>query len=380
MTTRRRFLGQAATVLVAACSSPDQPQAPAPTPTPAPDSIVRGATGESIDEFLTGVVPDGASLTVLAARGGEIVYGKGFGLADREAGSAAGLDTAYDIGSVTKQFTAAGILRLEMAGELATTDPLTRFYDNLPDDKRDITLHHLLTHTAGLVEQLGDDYEATSRDDLLAGAARSALLRSPGTEYRYSNLGYSVLAAVIEQVSGTGYERYLAEQLFGPAGMAQTGYVLPEWNPEQVAMEYDRHGAAQGRPHEHPWDVDGPYWNLRGNGGILSTARDMFRWHLALEGSDVLSEAAKAKLFEPHVLEDNGETHYGYGWVIVSEGDERIAWHNGGNGWSFTDYLRSVDAGGLAVFWATGHVERAGSWQLEDLDLLSEIVNRLRDE
>jgi CubicO group peptidase (beta-lactamase class C family) len=375
-TTRRTFLrlvAGTATAAAAAC-------APEPRPAPpAPEATVRGDASASIDEFLAEAVPDGASLTVLAARNGEIVYGEGFGLADREAGFAAGLDTVYDIGSVTKQFTAAAILRLELAGALTVTDPITRFFDGVPEDKRGITLHQLLTHTAGLVEQLGDDYDALSRDDLLAGAAGSDLLWPPGSEYRYSNLGYSVLAAVIEEVSGTGYERYLAEELFGPAGMAQTGYVLPAWERERVAVEYDRRGAPQGRPNEHPWDADGPYWNLRGNGGILSTARDMFRWHLALDGTGVLSAEAKAKLFEPHVLEDNGETHYGYGWVIVSDGADRIAWHNGGNGWSFTDYLRSVEEGGLAVWWATSHVELAGEWHLEDLELPRKILNRLHD-
>ena len=81
-----------------------------------------------------------------------------------------------------------------------------------------------------------------------------------------------------------GYEEFLAEQLFEPAGMTQTGYVLPEWDPEDVAVEYDAQGRPQGRPYDHPWAADGPFWNLRGNGGMLSSARDMYRWQLALAG------------------------------------------------------------------------------------------------
>ena len=138
----------------------------------------------------------------------------------------------------------------------------------------------MLTHTSGLVDVLGGDYERQTRGSMLAGALESELQARPGAEYAYSNVGYSVLAAIVEKASGIGYEEFLAKHLFAPAGMTQTGYVLPDWEPGQVAVEYDRQGRPHGRPLDHPWASDGPYWNLRGNGGLLSTARDMFRWQL----------------------------------------------------------------------------------------------------
>jgi CubicO group peptidase (beta-lactamase class C family) len=153
---------------------------------------------------------------------------------------------------------------------------------------------------------------------MIAGAFASELRTRPGARYYYSNLGYSLLAAIIEKASGTGYEDYLAQELFAPAGMTQTGYVLPDWNPDAVAVEYDAQDRPQGRPDDHPWATDGPYWNLRGNGGLLSTAGDLGRWLLALEGDDVLDERAKADLFRPRVLEEpGGETRYAYGWVVA---------------------------------------------------------------
>ena len=83
-----------------------------------------------------------------------------------------------------------------------------------------------------------------------------------------------------------------------------------------MAVEYDANGEP-GKPYDHPWAADGPYWNLRGNGGLLSTARDMFRWHLALQGDEVLPQEAKHQLFEPYVSEGAGaDTFYGYGWVV----------------------------------------------------------------
>jgi CubicO group peptidase (beta-lactamase class C family) len=178
-----------------------------------------------------------------------------------------------------------------------------------------------------------------------------------------------------------GYEQFLADHLFAPAGMTETGYVLPGWDPERVAVEYDAGGKPQGRPFEHPWADDGPYWNLRGNGGLLTTARDMFRWHLALEGDEVLDRRAKAKLFEPYVLEEEGgDTRYGYGWVIQrADGYGRVAWHDGGNTWSFSMLTRLQDHR-LMVFWTTnGYRDRDAGWNLTRLEprLTRGVANRV---
>ena len=240
-----------------------------------------------VDRFLEQASPDGTSGTLVAARHGEMIHCEGFGMADREAQLRATCDTVYDVMSMTKQFTAAAILKLEMMGKLKVSDPIDDYLGPVPADKRKITLHQLLTHTSGLIDALGDDYARQTRKSMLTAAFESKLQTRPGAEYHYSNLGYSVLAAIIEKVSGTGYEQFLAEHLFAPARMTDTGYVLPEWRPDQVAVEYDPRGEPQGRPFEHPWGHDGPYWNLRGNGGLLSTARDMLLWHLALEGNEV---------------------------------------------------------------------------------------------
>ncbi len=345
---------------LAACGNGDQDPAALP-----PDLERRDP---SVQRFLDDTLPSGASGTVVAAHNGRVVHCAGFGLADRDANVAARCETVYDTMSMTKQFTAAAILKLEMMGKLRVSDPLSKFVGPVPDDKRAITLHHLLTHTAGLPEQLGGDYDALSREDMIDGALASELRSAPGTEYSYSNLGYSILAAIVEKVSGRGYEEFLAAQMFAPAGMTQTGYVLPEWKPDQVAVEYDEKGEPKGRPFDHPWADDGPYWNLRGNGGMLSTAHDMFRWHVALRGDEILSKNAKDKMFEPHVLEEEGgDSYYGYGWVISPSDDGRILWHDGGNGWSLGILARFPDRGAM-VFWVSNHAYNDGEWNLEKLE------------
>jgi CubicO group peptidase (beta-lactamase class C family) len=357
-----------------ACGNGGQdPAAPAPKP---------GRVDPSVEEFLDDTLPDGTSGTVIAARDGSIAHCRGFGLADREAKVVAGCDTVYDTMSMTKQFTAAAILKLEMMGKLRVSDPISKFVGPVPDDKRAITVHHLLTHTAGLTEQLGGDYDVLSRKYMLDGALESELRSAPGTEYSYSNLGYSILAAIVEKVSGRSYEEFLAAQLFAPAGMRHTGYVLPEWGPEQVAVEYDENGEPKGRPFDHPWAEDGPYWNLRGNGGMLSTAHDMFRWHVALGGEEILSKSAKDKMFKPHVPEEEGgDSYYGYGWVVSPADEGRILWHDGGNGWSLGVLARFPDQDAM-VFWVSNHAYKDGEWNLEkqEQELTLGIAERVLDD
>lgn len=334
----------------------------------------------SIASYLDRTMPQGPGGTVVAARGAELAHCKGFGLADRAAGTPATCDTVYDVMSITKQFTAAAIMKLEMMGRLRTTDRIGTILGPVPADKRGITLHHLLTHTAGLAEGLGDDYEPVSREKMLDRALKSKLLSHPGAQFHYSNTGFSVLAAIIEKVSGTSYERFLAKHLFTPAGMTHTGYVLPKFSRSQVAVEYDENGASQSRPFDHPWAADGPYWNLRGNGGMLSTGRDMFAWHRALLGDTILSAAAKAKMFEPHARIPSTEAAYGYGWGILHTKDGRVAWHNGGNDWSFASYSRILRDGTM-VYWVTNQASQAGRWNLEEreLEMNQALADRARD-
>lgn len=368
----RPRLSPAATALVAAlllasCES----ERPPPRQEPAPAEVFQASD-----------VPDGSSGSLVATADGELVTCLGWGEADHEAGTAADCETVYDIGSVTKQFTAAAVVKLQMQGRLRVSDPIGRFFAGVPEDKRGITVRHLLTHTAGLVDALGDDYEPLTRQDMVAGALASELRTQPGARYHYSNLGYSLLAAIIETVSGLGYEDYLAQELFSPAGMTDTGYVLPDWDPDDVAVEYDAQDRPHGRPYDHPWAADGPYWNLRGNGGMLSTAHDMGRWLLALEGDQVLDAQALAELFRPRVVEDSsGETRYAYGWVVADTPFGTVHWHNGGNGWAYAELGRLPESG-AGLFWVTNHYRSAaGGWNLDRLSpsLTERVAERLVD-
>ena len=325
-----------------------EPLAAQPQPSgPTPIAQDPGAVAARLDEHLRRLVPFGYSGSVLVAWDGQVVHAAGYGLADREAGIPVTPETVFDIGSITKQFTATAILRLEMEGKLSVNDPVSRWFTGVPADKQGMTLHHLLTHSSGLRDVFGGDYEVAERDSLAGVILGSELLWAPGTRYRYSNAGYSLLGMVVEKASGMPYEQYLRETLWAPAGMTRTGYRGVQWRPGEVAVGYGAGGRRDGTPLDQRWGADGPWWNLRANGGVLSTVTDLFRWHQALEGESILSAEAKRKLWTPHVPEDEeGRSHYAYGWGIfeTQRGTKLIA-HNGGNGIFFADFRRYVDEG-----------------------------------
>ena len=282
--------------------------------------IVEGELGKKLDLYMTRITPFGFSGALLVAKEGEIVLNKGYGMAIRAKGIANTSETVFSTGSITKQFTAAGIMKLEMQGKLSTDDPIGKYLNVVPEDKAKITLHNLLTHTSGLVQDVGRDYDVAERDETVKKILEQPLEFAPGERFEYTNVGYTLLAAIIEKVSGQTYEEYLNQNLFKPAGMSFTGYRMPEWDKKVVAHWYVG-DTDNGTPLEKPY----PYWNLMGNGGILSTTEDMYKWDLALGSDDVLSADAKKKLYTPFLND------YAYGWDVLQTERGTLIQHDGGS-------------------------------------------------
>ena len=340
-----------------------------PPQDPAGDTaIVHGPLGARLDSGFTRLAAAGFSGGVLVARAGEVVLARGYGQRNRADDQPYDIHTLVSLGSVTKQFTAAAILKLEQEGRLHTTDSLRRFFPQAPADKADITLHQLLTHTAGLRSDYAEtDYTPVPRDEYVARIFAAPLVSPPGQQHRYSNAGYSLLGAIIEIASGEPYERYLHDHLFVPAGMMETGYRIPAWSPGLAP-----HGYVQDRDWgtmlEKLWAADGPYWQLRGNGGIQSTLWDMYRWHLALGSDAVLDTAERKKLFTPWVPEEGGMSYYAYGWAVMKtpRGTTLIT-HNGGNGIFVAELQRFVDES-VYVFIASSVAEQTATKWLDWTD------------
>jgi len=297
-------------------------------------------------QLMTAAADVGFSGSIAVAVGGEVLLRAAVGNADESRGIPITPGTLFDIGSITKPFTAAAILKLEELGRLRVTDRLGQFFPGAPADKRDVTLHQLLTHTAGFGEQVAGDYEPVEREEFVQRAFAAPLEFQPGSRYQYSNVGYSLLAAVIEVVSGEGYEAFLQANLLRPAGLTRTGYQQVAVAADSVAIGY-RDGRPLGRPNALRWAADGPYWGLRGNGGLLSTPSELLAWDRALREGRVLSAATLARAYTRHVEEGAGAgTWYGYGWALVpTPRQTTLVTHNGGNGYFFADLLRYVEEG-----------------------------------
>ena len=300
------------------------------------------ALEKKIDNYLTEGVMNGFSGSILVAKEGKIILNKGYGMANKEQNIRYTPTTVSTIGSVTKQFTATAILKLVSFNKLNVTDPISKFFKKLPKDKKEITIHQLLTHSAGLIDVIGrGDFHDIPMKRFFKTLFATKLLHKPGSKYTYSNAGYSILARIIEIASGKDFESFLSEYLFKPAGMKQTGYFMPQWNEKLIANGYMRNIENVGTMLARFQKSGKITWTLKGNGGIHSTTGDMYKWHQALKTNKILSKSLFEKLTTPHVLEYEGRSSfYGYGWAIYnSDRNTKIISHNGGNAIFFHDYI-----------------------------------------
>lgn len=319
-------------------------------------SLPAAELHQKLASYLDAAAAEGFTGAVVVARGGEVLLEAGYGRIDPDEDRPVTPDTVFPVGSITKQFTAAAVLKLEEMGKLSVSDPITQWFDGVPEDKRGITVHHLLTHQAGFPGAIGDDFERVGRDEYVRRALATPLDFTPGTAYQYSNVGYSLAAAIVEKASGEPYERFLHDHLFAPAGMKDTGYHLPHWDPARLAHGVTDDGGDWGTLVGHAFTDGGPGWHLVGNGGIHSTVGDMLRWHRALTGDGILSAASKAKMYAKHV-EEGGGTWYGYGWSIEPTPWGEAITHNGGNPYYFSDFLR-FPAADVVVYYSTTSRDR----------------------
>jgi CubicO group peptidase (beta-lactamase class C family) len=275
----------------------------------------------TLDDYFARAAAHGFSGSVLIARGNDVVLRKGYGLADRPGHVAATPETAYNIASLDKQFIAAAILKLEESGKLRTDDRLTRFFDFVPEDKKEITLHQLLSHTSGLRNDYWDEHADLSREQFVKFVLSQPLESQPGTAWSYSNSAFIVLERVIEIASGVAYEQYLHDTLFVPAGMAYSGFALPKWKPHQVA-HYD-FWTVDAKSLKGDVAFDDPLQRPPPRRVLLSTVEDLWKWHQKLPS--LLSKASIEKLYKPV------KSDYAYGWNVVRTTRGTRLIHHGGS-------------------------------------------------
>lgn len=310
-------------------------QPSAMTPSPQISAAFTTALAAEMDAYLQAHADHRQFMgTVLVVRGGETVLSQGYGMADLEQRVLHSPQTRFRIGSVTKQFTAAAILQLQDRGLVDVQVPVVTYLPDYPNDT--ITLHQLLTHTAGLPNLTSfPDFakwmdQPTTLDALIARFQDLPLEFEPGTQYRYSNSGYVLLTQVIETVSGQSYADYMAENLLTPLGMESTGYALSP--VPGLARGYEFKG--QDYQPAAPINMSVP----QGAGGLYSTVGDLARWNQVLFGDApgdraVLSQGAIATMTTPQVslgMATAPNLAYGYGLVIDNESVPPRIGHGGG--------------------------------------------------
>jgi len=305
-----------------------------------------------IDNYLTKLsAGKNFSGGLLIVKDGKKIFSKGYGWADKEKQIPFTTTTLASIGSITKAFTAAAIMKLVEEKKMSVTDPLKKFFPAVPADKAAITIQQLLTHSSGFhefLQQDGGDYEKIEKEAFLKKAFAEPLAFTPGEKAVYTNVGMSILGIIIEQVSGLEYGQYLQTKLLAPVGIKNIGYHYPVLPGDTIAVGYQG-GKPWGTHQQHFENAGGgPYWNLKANGGLEVSLDEMYLWINSFTNHTILGEQAIQKMFTPYIAEEgyNGTSWFGYGCNISkSRRNTKMIDNGGSNGIYFARIVRLPEEG-----------------------------------
>ncbi len=295
-------------------------------------SCQRGLESK-LDELLANrVTGTGPGCAVLVLKNGTVLLEACRGLADLNPATPITSRTNFRLASVTKQFTATAVLLLVSDGKLQLHQTLTEIFPEFPSYGQTITIHQLLTHTSGLADYESLMPDTTTVPVLDADAlrlleAQTATLFVPGSEFRYSNSGYAVLAQVVERVSGMRFADFLKVRIFDPLGMTNT-----------VAFENGRSTVASRAFGHSPGGDDAAGFletdqsltsSVLGDGGVYSSLEDLRRWAMELDQPSVLDSVSLRRAMSPQVPTTTEGESYGYGWFVGENEGVRMVRHSG---------------------------------------------------
>jgi CubicO group peptidase (beta-lactamase class C family) len=313
----------------------------------------------SIDSVMTAVV-DTARFNgnILLARNGKVIYQKSFGWANFDTKESLNDSSLFELASVSKQFTAMGIMMLREQGKISYEDDVRKYLPELPYEG--MTIRHFLTHTSGIPDYMDlgiatgwDRKRIVFNDDIIEMLARHkpAVLFQPGEKWEYSNTAYALLASIIGRVSGKPYGTFLAENIFTPVGMTRTrtyntrrskGEVLPNY---AFGFVYSDSLSRFVLPDSLPgywfvYTLDG----VEGDGIVNSTTGDLFRWNEALYSDKLVKTETLQEAYTPVMLNDGTTYPYGFGWgTRVDSTAGKIVAHSGGWPGYSTSIIRYLD-------------------------------------
>jgi CubicO group peptidase (beta-lactamase class C family) len=317
---------------------------------------------EQLDELINKYTEYGQfNGSVLVAEKGEVIYKKGFGLANMEWNIPNQSDTKHRLGSITKQFTSMLIMQLVEEGKLKLDVPISTYLPDYSKSNGDIiTIHHLLTHSSGTPNYTSFPgfFRDVSRDpytpeQFVSFFADSTLAFKPGERYAYSNSGYFLLGVIIEKVTGKSYEQVLKDNITIPLKMNNTGYDHHGTILEKRATGYEKNGS--NYRNAAYLDMSIPY----AAGSLYSTVEDLYLWDQALYTNQLLSSENLDLLFAKHIRAGSG--YYGYGWgmgtrpIGTTNDSVKVVSHGGGiNGFNTSITRIPSDKNLVVLFNNTG--------------------------
>lgn len=272
--------------------------------------------------------PNGPGGVFMVAQKGKVIYQKAFGKANLELNTDLHTDNVFELGSMTKQFTAVAILMLEEQGKLSVKDPISKYIPDYPSGDK-ITIHHLLTHTSGIkdftkIKALSDIAQKDMTPKMMVDFFKNEPVDfAPGEKFEYDNSGYVLLGYIIELVSGETYEDFINKHIFKIAGMGNSYYasdrnVIPK-------RAYGYHKKSFGYVNKTLISFSVPF----ASGSLMSTLDDMLKWQNALNHNILLNATETKKAFSTYKLNDGKEFTYGYGWHIKEIGGIPTREHGG---------------------------------------------------
>lgn len=287
--------------------------------------------GKSIDSLvLEQVKPNEPGVAILIAKKGKIVYKKAFGSANLELNVPLEPDMIFQIGSITKQFTAVAILQLVEQGRISLQESVQKYIPDFPFKGYTITIENLLTHTSGIKDFMSINHPGQNvlrwdftPQQLIDHFKNEPLEFKPCSKYNYTNSGYVLLGRIIEIASGKSYHGYLLENVIQKAGLKNTFFANADTVISKRVSSYTR---------DRGFYDNADYFSISfgyGCGDLLSTIADLFKWNTALLNGNLIRKETLEKAFTPYKLSDGTNTTYGYGWFIDNVGGVKRIHHEG---------------------------------------------------
>ena len=280
-------------------------------------------------------------LALAVVKNGKATVNKGYGYANAEHKVPVTSETVFRLASISKQFFATAIMKLQEDGKLTTEDFVHKYFPDAPQAWKDIQIKHLLSHTSGLKREAPayDNYKIQSDLAVIKSAYPLPLDYKTGEKYQYCNLGYFILAEIVSQVSGMPWQEYIRQKLFQPAGMSNT--YLTEFHPVIA-------NRASGYRHSGDTLFNAePMIGIRPSGGFLSTTSDMIKWDaIVTSQSNILKKENWVKLWQPFISTSSkagSNSFYGFGWMIDEHKRHKTISHSGSNIGFKTFYSRFVN-------------------------------------